>query len=301
MPLPPNTRDVAITGPLDLKATLAPHGKGMDPAKRLADGAFWRAWHTPIGPATIRIERTEAGVRGTAWGKGAEHALEILPDLVGADDDPTELVPHHDVVRELLRRNPGIRFGKTHDPIEALISAIPGQRVTGKAAGRTRKELRLRYGEIAPGPAGLRLPPDPERLAVLTYAHFHELGLERTRATTLLEVCRRANRIRQLAGRPPEEASAALQSIRGIGPWTANHVVEKAWGWTDGVQEGDYWLPSVVTWVLTGQARGTDEEMLALLEPYRPHRGRVTKLLSAAHEELPRFGPRVAIRDFRGE
>ena len=37
-------------------------------------------------------------------------------------------------------------------------------------------------------------------------------------------------RIRQLAERPHADAAEALQSIRGIGPWTANHVVEKAWG-----------------------------------------------------------------------
>ena len=301
MPPTPNTRDVPIEGPLNLAATLAPMGKALDPAKRLADGALWRAYHSPAGPVTLRIERTQAGVRGQAWGPGTEHALEILPDLVGANDDPRTFQPDHPLLKELIRRRPGIRFGKTFDPVGQLIQAIPGQRVTGKAAGRTLRELSYRFGEIAPGPAKMRLPPNPEKIATLNYANLHNAGLERSRATTILEVCRRANRIRQLGERSHEDAAQALQSIRGIGPWTANNVVEISWGWTDAVQTGDYWLPSVVVLALTGKPRAEDEEMLELLEPYRPHRARVIKLLHTSGIKLPRYGPRLSVRDFRSQ
>lgn len=271
----------------------------MDPGRRLADGAIWRAYNSPTGPVTLRVERTQSGVRGTAWGKGSEHALEILPDLVGADDDPRAFQPDHPLLTELIRRKPGIRFGKTHDPVGQLIVTIPGQRVTSKNARQTRRELAYRFGEMAPGPAGLRLPPDPEKIATLSYANLHNAGLERSRATTLLEVCRRANRIRQLGERPHEDAARALQSIRGIGPWTANHVVQIAWGWTDAIQLGDYWLPSIVVHALTGKARAEDDEMLELLEPFRPHRARVIKLIAASGIKPPRFGPKLPVRDIR--
>lgn len=294
-----NTRDLQIQGPIHLRGTLAPAGKGRDPAKPLADGALWRAWRTPGGPATLRIERTDQGVRGEAWGPGADHALDALPALVGADDEPAAFAPDHPLLREVQRRNPGIRFGRTDQPVESLIRAIPAQRVTGADAAATARDLSRRFGEPAPGPAGLRLPPDPERIAVLSYAELHEAGLERSRATTMLEVCRRANRINALGTRPPEEAMEALQSIRGIGPWTANRVAEVAWGFTDAVEVGDYWLPSLVTFAFTGEPRGDDERMLELLEPYRPHRARVIRLLMLADLQLPRFGPRTATRNFR--
>jgi outer membrane protein assembly factor BamD (BamD/ComL family) len=55
---------------------------------------------------------------------------------------------------------------------------------------------------------------------------------------------------------------------------------------------GDYWLPHGVTRAFTGAERGTDEQMLALLEPFRPHRFRVLRLLGAAGHDAPRHGPR---------
>lgn len=296
---PPNTRDLVVTGPLDLRGTLAPSGKSRDPARRGSDGAIWRAWRSEEGPVTLRIERTDAGVRASAWGPGSDLALDRLPALIGADDDPTAFVAHHDVLREVQRRKPGLRFGRTGCAVEALIQAIPGQRVTAKAAMRTAGQLRYRFGDPAPGPGELRLPPDPERIANLSYANLHDAGLERSRATTLIEVCRRAKRIEALGALPPEEAVAALQSIRGIGPWTANRVAEVAWGWTDAVEVGDYWLPSHVSWVLAGEPRADDARMLELLEPYRPHRARAIKLILASAIDLPRFGPRIDVRDFR--
>jgi hypothetical protein len=36
--------------------------------------------------------------------------------------------------------------------------------------------------------------------------------------------------------------------------------------------------------------------MLELLEPYRPHRGRVIRLLEAGGVRTPRYGPRMAPR-----
>jgi hypothetical protein len=59
---------------------------------------------------------------------------------------------------------------------------------------------------------------------------------------------------------------------------------------------GDYHLPHVVTFALTGRPRGTDEEMLQLLEPYRGQRGRVQRLLEISGIWPPRFGPRMPLR-----
>jgi hypothetical protein len=44
-----------------------------------------------------------------------------------------------------------------------------------------------------------------------------------------------------------------------------------------------------------GPPRGTDEEMIAVLEEFRPHRGRVMRLLSTLGH-APAFGPRMPIR-----
>ena len=60
----------------------------------------------------------------------------------------------------------------------------------------------------------------------------------------------------------------------------------------DAVAIGDYHLPSIVSWNLAGEPRGTDDRMLALLEPFRGQRGRVVRLLVHAGRTPPAFGPR---------
>jgi 3-methyladenine DNA glycosylase/8-oxoguanine DNA glycosylase len=66
-------------------------------------------------------------------------------------------------------------------------------------------------------------------------------------------------------------------------------------GEADAVSVGDYHIKNTVAWHLTGRPRGSDEEMLELLEPFRPHRGRVIRLLETAGW-APRFGPRMPLR-----
>jgi hypothetical protein len=88
----------------------------------------------------------------------------------------------------------------------------------------------------------------------------------------------------------------------------------------DAVSVGDYHLKNVVGWALAGRDRSTDEEMLALLEPFKGHRHRATRLIGlsrgngtgtgpgrAAGSGIarygaggpPRRGPRVSVRDYR--
>ena len=90
------------------------------------------------------------------------------------------------------------------------------------------------------------------------------------------------------------DAYRRLQAFHGVGPWSAAEVALVALGDPDAVSVGDYNLPSMVTWALLGERRGTDERMLELLEPYRGHRARVLRLLGAAHGGPPRHGPRYA-------
>ena len=93
------------------------------------------------------------------------------------------------------------------------------------------------------------------------------------------------------------DATRRLRALPGIGAWTAAEVSLVALGDADAVSVGDYHLPHHVAWALAGEARGDDERMLELLEPYRGHRGRVLRLLVAGAPGPPRFGPRLPLRD----
>jgi len=79
-----------------------------------------------------------------------------------------------------------------------------------------------------------------------------------------------------------EEARRPLLSIDGVGPWTVSCLSAFTWGDPDTVIVGDSGIPSLLASTLAGDRRATDEQMLELLHPYRPHRYRVLKLAFAA-------------------
>jgi 3-methyladenine DNA glycosylase/8-oxoguanine DNA glycosylase len=292
---PPDAETLlTLAAPIDLAATLAPlaHGRG-DPTIRFATDGIWRATRTPAGPATLRLRATPGGVAASAWGPGAEWALATLPDLVGASDDPTRLAPRHRVIAELVRRWPGLRLTRSNRPFEALLPAICEQKVTGTEARAAFRAIVRRHGQAAPGPAGLRLPPEASVLAGMPYFAFHPFGVERRRADVLRRAAAMAPRLEEKA---PSEAYALLASVPGIGPWTVAEVGRVAYGDPDAVSVGDYHLPNLVAWALAGEPRADDARMLELLEPYRGQRGRVQRLLEASGIQPPRYGPRLAPR-----
>lgn len=284
------TRTVPIEVPLDLRRTLDPlHGY-------FGEDGWWLTARTPDGPGSLRIRRTREELIGESWGEGSSWLLDRLDGIGGLEDDPRRFSTDHDVVGELHRRNPGYRFGRTGLVFDSLVIAICGQKVTGKEAGMAMRGLRRAFSDPAPGPRGLRLPPDPTRMAEAPYWAYHELHLEKRRADVLRRVAAAHQRIDELAGASPARASEVLISFDGVGSWSVAKTLEASNGDPDQVAVGDFHLKHMVVHHLTGRDRGTDVEMLELLEPFRPHRGRVVRLLGLLGGE-PKFGPRMAVRN----
>jgi 3-methyladenine DNA glycosylase/8-oxoguanine DNA glycosylase len=282
--------------PVDIVQTLGPLRRGgSDPTMTLSGREAWRATRTPAGPATVRIAVSGAALEIEAWGPGAETALEGAPTLLGDGDSVDDFRPVG-LIRELHRRMPGLRITRSQAVFEASVPTILEQKVPGIQARRSYTSLVRALAEPAPGPAKLLLPPAPARLASMPYWAFHPHGVERRRAETIRTAARSAPRLEEAASLPPARARARIASLPGLGPWSAAEIAVVALGDADAVSVGDYHLQHVVTWALRGRPRGSDAEMLEILEPFRPHRGRVLRLLVAAGLGAPRFGPRMPLR-----
>lgn len=294
----PDATHIPLSTPIDLLLTLAPlaHGRG-DPTIRFADDGIWRASRTPEGAATLRLRSVDRGVTADAWGPGAGWALEHAAALIGADDEPSELVPHHRLVADLVRRFPGLRMPRSARAFEALLPAICEQKVTGFEARAAFHAIIAAHGEPAPGPGGMRLAPEASVLAGLPYFAYHPFGLEKRRADVIRDAARLAPR---LETDTPNEARDRMAAVPGIGPWTIAEVTRVAYGDPDAVSIGDFHMPNLVAWALAREPRADDARMLELLEPYRGQRGRVQRLLEVSGIRAPRYGPRLAPRRIAG-
>ena len=109
-------------------------------------------------------------------------------------------------------------------------------------------------------------------------------------------MCARGAWVDEAAALPIDAAEDRLATVQGIGPWTVAEVARLAFGDADAGSVGDYHVPNIVAWALAREPRGSDERMLELLEPYRPHRGRVQRLLEVSGIRAPAFGPRMGPR-----
>jgi 3-methyladenine DNA glycosylase/8-oxoguanine DNA glycosylase len=271
-----------------------------DLVMQLGPGRAVRAMRLASGPATVDFEWSPGQAVARAWGAGASEALELLPGLIGELDDAPKLSAAHPIVAELARRNAGLRMTRGAPVFEMLVNSIIGQKVTGLEARRSQRMLLTRFGEPAPGPLGLRLPPAPATLARTPYWAFHAFGLERRRADTIRAAAAIAPRLEQIRGMSPADASRRLQSVPGVGPWTAAETMRLALGDPDAVSVGDYNLPRQVCWVLANERDGDDARMLELLEPYAGQRARVVLLIERSGLRPARRAPRYAPRQIAG-
>ncbi|MFI1530750.1 DNA-3-methyladenine glycosylase family protein [Streptomyces griseus] len=272
--------------PYDLARTLRVLRRGRGACRREPDGTWWRCSRTPAGPATLRISESpdpRAGrlITGTAWGPGADWALEQLPSLLGGGDRPDTFRPRHRVVAVAHRKYGGLRLTRTGMVMESLVPSVLEQRITTGSAHYAWRRLLSQYGEQPPGPApeGMRVPPGAAVWRRVPSWDWHRAGVDRSRAAAILRACSYAPRLEEAAAMELPEAMARLQLIPGIGPWTAAETLQRTLGAPDALTTGDLHLPVQIGYALTGSRGGTDEQMLQLLEPYAGQRHRAARLI----------------------
>ena len=270
---------------------------GGAPNGRVDTDEWWRASNTPEGAATLRVgvDRRAATLVVEAWGDGAQWVVERAPMLTGAIDDPATFTPRHPRVAALRHRLPGLRLvglGCVHD---AAMATIIEQRVTSVEARRTWRAFVYRYGAAAPGPGDLRLAPSPRTVLALRDWEWRALGIEGRRAAAMRVVAGAVGRLDEAAAGGSDSLAGRLTTLRGCGPWTTAHLRHCVAADADAVPVGDWHLPRLVAFALTGEVKADDARLLELLEPFRPHRARVWRLVLAAGRRPPRRAPRAPI------
>ncbi|MGH8460313.1 MAG: AlkA N-terminal domain-containing protein [Stenotrophobium sp.] len=172
-------------------------------------------------------------------------------------------------LRAMVLRHGGLRVPGAFDGYELALRAILGQQVTVKAATTIYGRFAAAFGEPASTPhAALRFhAPSAERVADARLQKLIELGLTQKRAQTIARLSREvADGSLQLeAGADAEELMQHLQSLPGIGAWTASYIAMRALGHPDAFPHGDLALMKAL-----GLRKAQD--MIAATEAWRPWR-----------------------------
>jgi DNA-3-methyladenine glycosylase II len=114
-------------------------------------------------------------------------------------------------------------------------------------------------------------------------AKLARAGLSASKIRTLKAIAKAIDRghldLSALADQPADAAHAALTSVHGIGPWTADIYLLFCLGHADTWPAGDLALQEATRLLLALDARPTSKQMGPLAESWRPWRGAAACLL----------------------
>ena len=172
------------------------------------------------------------------------------------------------------------------DLFGALLFQVAGQQLSVAATRRTLGRIEALFGDRFPSPAEL-LGVTPDSL--------REAGLSWRKVATLRDLAERLSDGRldpdALSGLPDDEVIAALTTIPGIGPWTAQGALILALRREDVVLPGDLALRKAIQRLYGLDHLPSQGEVLNLAEKWRPYRSVATSYLFSATVDEPDSPP----------
>lgn len=175
----------------------------------------------------------------------------------------------------------GLRVPGACDPFELCLRAVLGQQISVKGASTLMGRIAQKYGQqVECGIAELAyLTPSSSRLANAKKEDLCALGLTGSRSQTVIDLAEAdaTGKISFDAKESPQTQMLRLQSIGGIGEWTAQYVAMRALKWPDAFPHTDLGIK---------KALGDDnpKRILQLSEKWSPWRAYATMhLWSSLH------------------
>jgi len=209
---------------------------GYSRALRLAGGTGVVSVRISAGQVTCALALEDVA--------DVQSAVQRVRRLLDLDSDPATIDAHlagDPLLAPLVAKRPGLRSPGAVDGTELLVRAILGQQVSVAGARTLATRLAEVHGELLATPIGdvERVFPSAQAIAALSPEDF---AMPRARGAALIEACAQVadGRIVLDAGSDRLETRAALESLPGIGPWTAGYVAMRALG------DPDVFLPTDV-------------------------------------------------------
>ena len=268
--------------------------RAIEGVEAVLDGAYWRIVRASDGERAgwIKVENDSSHRR---------LAVTISPELF--DDIPSVLARTRrlfdtDCMPEAVEqgladfyehsgetyRIPGIRVPCAFDGFEMATRAILGQQITVKAASTLAGRVAREFGTPIKGPISeltCAFPLPQAFCAQDAPACLGEVGVIAQRANAICAIAR-AMETGELTLRPGADLvaeAARLGSIRGIGDWTVQYVLMRAYDYPDAFLPTDYGVKLALPDM-------KPRELEKLSQPWRPWRSyAVMSMWSVPHEK----------------
>ncbi|MDE4745651.1 DNA-3-methyladenine glycosylase 2 [Klebsiella pneumoniae] len=215
--------------------------RAVDGVERFHDGGYSRSFGVEGHRGLIHLAPDEEaqGLR-VSLSPGLQPVAEIcyarIGQLFDLACDPRQVAR---ALGDLAQARPGLRLPGALDAFEQAVRAVLGQLVSVAMAARLTAKVAAGWGEPLAEAPGYVLFPTPEALSRADPQALKALGMPLRRAEALIHLARAA-----LSGELPLTAPAdidaglrQLQTLPGIGRWTANYFALRGW------QAKDIFLP----------------------------------------------------------
>ena len=205
------------------------------------------------------------------------HAIVIRMLGLTQDPAPFERKCEEQGLEGLIQPRRGMRIPQSAEPFEGLVWAIVGQQVTVAFATQLRRYLAELCGTKI---GDFIAHPTAEQIAGLEYEQLMPLKFSRRKAEYLIDTARMivsgALPFDDYANYPASQVEKELMAVRGLGVWSVNYLMLRAFGFGDCTPLGDTGLRSALHKFRQLDAQPTPEKVAELMEPFAPHRSLAT-------------------------
>jgi DNA-3-methyladenine glycosylase II len=285
----------------DLTAAYATYFRGQYGTESFLDGVFRRLLDCrghvclvgvrsvgTIGSPVLEVEIEGVGTsldfdlvsrikRQVVWLLGTDQDLEAFYRVTRNDS----------VLGTLVSGLRGLHVPHTASVYEALVLAILGQQISSHVARMVRTLLIRTYGPSAEvsGEMYYAFPP-PETIVAAGVEGLRAIKFSARKAEYIVGIAERvASRELDLEGLKrqfDDEVVAALIGTRGVGLWTAQWLLIRALGRTDGFPHGDLALRRFLGILVNGGPPLSPQDALVYSRRWSPFRSYATTYLFAA-------------------
>jgi AraC family transcriptional regulator, regulatory protein of adaptative response / DNA-3-methyladenine glycosylase II len=228
------------------------------------------------GEARVRLA-AERKLPRTAWRAAHERVARWL----GLESDPPGFERRAARSREvarLVRGRSGLRIPRSGSIFEGLVWVVVGAQVNVSFAATCRAALIELAGTKLAG--GFVAHPTPEEVARLDYADLTRRQYSRRKAEYLIDAARAlvTGELDLEGGRlePVPLVAERLGAVRGLGPWSVQYLLLRAYGFEDCAPIGDVALAEALKRFFELAERPDAARATELMEPFAPHRSLAT-------------------------